>query len=440
MLAAFCSGQVVVTMRAFYKGNLVNLDSIIVENKSRPGKRTWAAPPSVNTYLIDLMQGTIINGIAVPADEKNQVSPGSNEPGKARILFDLNQQEQVHVQLYTMTGSLWRDWDLTLPANRSMVEITTGGEQLFIGRITGRTIHFSFKMTGTASSSASCNLMAESGMLRASSGFQFQPGDTVQFTACRNGLYRNSKHFRPVNGDSVTIFLSAPCNGTPFVVDYDGNVYHTVEILNRCWTRENIRATHYADGTPLVDGTGAGNIGSNYDTRYFFDYNDNPDLVTVYGRLYNAIAATNGQYNNRTRGICPYGWHLSTCDEWCELERFLDATVTNCNTGMAGEAGNYGYTIRNKMIETGTEHWDFLALGRFNPSTNETGFTALPGGFRNSTEFISIQFRGDWWALPATGGNKYTLPARFFLTNYKGVNRAWVFGSFGLSVRCVKDD
>lgn len=50
------------------------------------------------------------------------------------------------------------------------------------------------------------------------------------------------------------------------VTDYDGNVYQTVQIGDQIWIAENLRTTHFADGTPipLVTGNAAwGNLGDN---------------------------------------------------------------------------------------------------------------------------------------------------------------------------------
>ena len=44
------------------------------------------------------------------------------------------------------------------------------------------------------------------------------------------------------------------CPGLPTVTDYDGNTYNTVHIGNQGWMKENLRTTHYSDGTPISAG------------------------------------------------------------------------------------------------------------------------------------------------------------------------------------------
>lgn len=56
--------------------------------------------------------------------------------------------------------------------------------------------------------------------------------------------------------------------------------------------------------------------------------------------------------------------------------------------GGANEAGG-------KLKETGTTHWNSPNSG----ATNETGFSALPGGHRNDNETISyIRSYVHWWS------------------------------------------
>ena len=77
------------------------------------------------------------------------------------------------------------------------------------------------------------------------------------------------------------------------VTDFDGNVYQTVVIGNQIWMKENLNSTHYTDGTPLVDGAGAGDITGDYTTKYYFWYDDDSaTYADTYGALYTWAAAT----------------------------------------------------------------------------------------------------------------------------------------------------
>jgi len=122
----------------------------------------------------------------------------------------------------------------------------------------------------------------------------------------------------------LTIPAFAQETGT-LVDPRDGQVYNTVRIGKQWWMAENMAAVKYSDGTPLVDGTGAGDITGDYTTKYYFWYND--DSVTnapVYGALYTWAAAMNGASSSDAnpsgvQGVCPSGWHIPSDAEWKEL-------------------------------------------------------------------------------------------------------------------------
>lgn len=81
------------------------------------------------------------------------------------------------------------------------------------------------------------------------------------------------------------------------VTDVEGNVYRTVRIGNQLWMNENLRTTHYADGTPIA-------IDSFTSTRepYIYYPDGDSNKAVKEGCLYNYPAASDE--------LCPYGWDL----------------------------------------------------------------------------------------------------------------------------------
>ena len=156
------------------------------------------------------------------------------------------------------------------------------------------------------------------------------------------------------------------------LTDIDGNAYKAIKIGNQVWMYENLKTTKLNDGTaiPLVTTSAAwGNLTT---PGYCWYNNDEASNKNVYGALYN-------WYTINTGKLCPAGWHVPTVAEWTTLTTFL-----------GGESVAGG-----KLKETGIAHWKSPNTG----ASNETGFTALPGGFRDfDGVFAQIYNSGCWWS------------------------------------------
>ncbi len=199
---------------------------------------------------------------------------------------------------------------------------------------------------------------------------------------------------------------------TTSVTDIDGNEYAVVTIGTQTWMKENLKVTHYRNGDPIPTGLSISAWGSTASGAYTY-YNDDPGNNAVYGKLYNWFAAAD------SRNIAPVGWHVPSADE----RSILYNTVGGLDVG-GGE-----------LKEAGLTHWDDPNSG----ATNNSGFTALPGGIRRPTgEYWFMGFSGYWWTT----------------TDYAGYNDVEFLGLFansaeadqisdvkenGLSIRCVKD-
>ena len=222
--------------------------------------------------------------------------------------------------------------------------------------------------------------------------------------------------------------------GNTQITDYDGNTYSTVRIGEQIWMAENLKTTHYSNGTPLVDGTGVTEISGDYTTKYWFVYDDNPDNKSAYGLLYTWAAAMNGASGSAenpsgVQGVCPTGWHLPSDNEWKQLEIFIGMNET--------EAGNVGYRGTDeggKLKEAGYTNWNEPNTS----ATNKSGFTALGAGHRtNTNNYTNMKTGANFWSATNSGDQSWT---RLLLSSTAQIYRWQYLNNFGLSVRCVKDE
>ena len=212
------------------------------------------------------------------------------------------------------------------------------------------------------------------------------------------------------NSKTTAEFNSSVTYGT--LTDQDGNVYKTVAIGTQTWMAENLRTTTYNDGTAIPNVTDDDEW-SDLTTGAYCNYNNttNTDTIATYGRLYNWYAVNTGK-------LSPTGWHVPTDAEWSTLTDYL---------GGASVAGG-------KLKETGTTHW----LSPNTGATNETGFTALPGGYRGTSgAFYSVGGNGYWWS--ATESHATYAWDRNVGCGSSRVYRDLDGKEVGFSVRCLRD-
>ena len=382
-LGFISSGQdVVVSVTGRYLGNPIPLDTLVIEDITNPGQLVFGPlPQSITTYIIDLSSGILVNGI-----EENSTDEGItliiNQPGYVQIGIVSLAHEVFAFSLYNSLGVCFFHENTTCGPGSNLFEIETGKEGFNILCVTSQSRKACFKVTGCETKTSGAQLRTAGQFISAGSGekgsmrkygkgdgFHYSPGDKVRFTAKKSGMYPNTEPCYPNNGDSIFIALSSPCQGIPVVQDYDGNVYHTVQIDDRCWMRENMRVIHYSDGSPLTDGTGVGSIGGDYTTKYWFDYNDDPSLSPIYGKLYSGAGVLNGASgigadSINYQGICPTGWHVSSDEDWLKMEEFLGMDSWSLGLMMKWRGTDQG----NKIKETDSIHW-----GSYNYySTNES--------------------------------------------------------------------
>ncbi len=233
-------------------------------------------------------------------------------------------------------------------------------------------------------------------------------------------------------------FTSSPItvNATTILTDIEGNEYNIIKIGTQIWMTENIKVTHYDNsGTlgaaiPNDPGNGAGvftasewvALSSDATSKAYCYYNDNANNEKdTYGALYTYAAATNGDTDGTTQGLCPTGWHLPNNTEWTTLTDFLGGS----NVAGSKLAGNAS------LWTTGTLTND--------ANFGVSGFSALPSGIRDQNGvFVAV---GDYtyWRTATQGGSANTAYFRD-ITYQSIILDSWYTDNWrGFSVRCVKD-
>jgi uncharacterized protein (TIGR02145 family) len=159
-------------------------------------------------------------------------------------------------------------------------------------------------------------------------------------------------------------------------------------------------------------------------------YENKPLNCTIYGGMYQWAEAVqyqkgasnttspNPAFSGNVRGICPAGWHLPSDVEWDDLYSFL------------GDPDVSGGALKSTK-----GLWESPNTGAMNSS----GFSALPGGFRDylNDRFYDIGKFAYFWSSSEASIESASVNHFFYSSSS-------TYGNFypkedGLSVRCIQD-
>ena len=193
--------------------------------------------------------------------------------------------------------------------------------------------------------------------------------------------------------------------------DQDSNVYHIVNIGSQKWMRENLKTAHYNNGDTIPE-VRKDSLWAKLKTGGFCNYNNDTNYVSIFGRLYNWYSV------NDSRNICPKGWHVPTTDYWKTLVNYL---------GGSSVAGG-------SLKEDGVLHWFPPNTG----ATNQSGFTAFSGGFRDiNGKYGYIMFYTHFWSSSLSDS---TQAWKESLSNSsEEVSENKYYKQAGYSIRCIKN-
>jgi uncharacterized protein (TIGR02145 family) len=240
--------------------------------------------------------------------------------------------------------------------------------------------------------------------------------DTSNFLYNITGLLSNTVYF--IRAYAITVgdtvygteryFYTHKLNS---IADIEGNHYNTLKIGSQTWIAEDLKTTRFNDGSPIPMVSRADLWGKLLNPAYCWYNNDSVNYSFPRGKLYNWYAVNTGK-------LCPTGWHVPSDQEWTILKDFLGGD------SIAG----------GKIKTTGTLLWRYPN----NRATNETGFSAIPGGYRNSSGVYSyVTIFDNWWSASGIAQEGASYWYVYHATGY--FYKSLALRMMGFSVRCLKD-
>ena len=212
--------------------------------------------------------------------------------------------------------------------------------------------------------------------------------------------------------------------GTVYGTEVSFTTLDTPNITNgtQYWQNTNLNVANYSDGTVIPQITDPTQW-ANLTTGAWCYYNNDATNGATYGKLYNWYAVA-GIWNeasktdaSQRKKLAPTGYHVPTDGEWTTLTDYL------------GGAGVAGVKMKATTLWWNSPNTD---------ATNTSGFTGLPGGYRNDDgTFVGIGDVGYWWSSSeSTTTNAWGRTLGY----YSGSATSYFYSKpYGFSVRCLRD-
>jgi uncharacterized protein (TIGR02145 family) len=210
--------------------------------------------------------------------------------------------------------------------------------------------------------------------------------------------------------NNIIIAQNNPAN---FIDQRDGKSYKTIgfEVNSetyQVWLAENLNVDKFRNGDPIPEAKTKKEWERAIQNKQpaWCYYDNNSKNSNTYGKLYNWYAV------NDPRGLAPEGWKIPSPEEWSLLENFFGNSSLKLKS-------NYGW----------------VSDGAGN-GTNESGFSAVPGGARYiNGDFGNIEREGLWWS---TGEyNDLQAKGKWIMCYNNNVLVREYYKGMGLSVRCM---
>ena len=422
----------------------VRIDSVVVENLTKGWQETLVYPDTTLTMTVSSGDGIAI------LDAPLTLSPNNPNPfdGTTFVNVNLSESDNLGVEITDIAGRvlLSEQYKSVQPGSHLLrITLAKSGVYLLRARIKGQTA--AVKMINRSDGGENTIAFSDKGGfpyatlqektgLKGVSNKPFNIGDEMKFLAYAT-IYGMEQQSGPIvqtqdaSQDFLFTFVSGipagdglPCSSEASVSDYDGNVYNTVQIGQQCWLKENLKTTHFSDGTAISQGSTSVSSTSAL-------YYDNQSL----GHLYNWPATVRGgadTLSGYVQGVCPTGWHVPSHGEWNALISYVQSQPAYyCN----GDSNNIAKALAS------TNYWNSTtnpcAVGNNPESNNATGFSALPAG-AFAYQIVYLWNQTSFWS--STEHEDESMAMRIGISYYVPNISLSAYDKWaGFSVRCLKD-
>lgn len=447
------------TFTAEYNSQHIQTDSIYIRNLSQ-GSDTVLYYPDTVLYISNVGMYEFEPDNSVLSVSQNYPNPFTQQTS---VNVYVSRDELISVSVFDITGRQLAGFENTLSAGNHMFSFFAGTDNYYLFSVTTPYEKKMIKMFGSGSqTNTDCRLVYngmidnQRAMKAVTSSFVYSQGDQLSYigyaTIAGN---KGSGFIDDVPSISETYVFNIeedgiPCPGMPTITDADGNTYPTVRIGCQCWMAENLKTTHYRDGSS-INYPGSDETAWENDTIGSFAWYDN-DITykDIYGALYNGFTIEN------PANLCPVGWHVPSDEEWCTMENYIERGA-DPDCAILGELYDRGINSGRILKSCLTSAGSGVPLGcetdqhpRWYYYTNKFGFdtygfSALPAGRRSVLPligpFAEVGFDGYWWTT-----DLYFHEDGFTMPIYRklGWDNSFIMRNAGIyqegySVRCIRD-
>jgi uncharacterized protein (TIGR02145 family) len=408
----------------------VQLDSIRIINRTQGGDTILYWP---DTVLI--LWYTV--GIVENNHEKDTFEVSQNYPNpfsdNTSISITVPEEGLVSIILTDVLGHPFIKEIRILNKGRHTFRLYQGGGQLYFLNAQWRDVSSTIKIVQTSSSLFKITSLKYMGReeldikvksSRAIKSFNFSLGDELLYIGyvdtLQSGLL-DSPEASHTNTFQFATNLS--CVGMP-TVEYEGQLYNTIQVFSQCWLKENLNVGEMIPGSQDMSDNGL---------LEKYCYNNNQVNCDIYGGLYQWDEMMLYTNLEGSQGICPNGWHIPSDEEWKLLEGAVDS-----HYGIGDP--HWDLSIQNRGFDAGLNLKSNYGWQSGGDGLDLYGMTILPSGARGIMGFGTLGFNHSTWTSSEVIAYQEVLVwYRMFGFSWDNIYRTYMGKEMGYSVRCLKN-